>query len=159
MGQLLPGDGHGRECFDTFPTFVVGDPSARFYTHTPLTYETTGEIGHSIWKDIFRHILKEGSYLSAFDTVYVMVDTRNLRAHGTTQDGYHTGLRLWHGGIVGCSLLDHGTRRLNSFSSRPLNKRVCIVYTRHGLVHLLWLPWLRCSLASTSSCWTATVYR
>ena len=23
MGQLLPGDGHGRECFDTFPTFVI----------------------------------------------------------------------------------------------------------------------------------------
>ena len=29
-GKPLPGDGPGRECFDTFPTFVVGDPSARF---------------------------------------------------------------------------------------------------------------------------------
>ena len=36
------GDGQGRECFDTFPRFVVGDPSARFETHTPLTYETNG---------------------------------------------------------------------------------------------------------------------
>ena len=63
----LPGDGSGRECFDTFPTFVVGD--------------------QVIWKDIFRHILKECSYLTAFNTVYVMVDTRNLMAHGTAQDG------------------------------------------------------------------------
>ena len=53
LGELVPGDGHGRECFDTFPTFVVGDP---------LTYETTGKIGHPIWKDIFRHILKECSF-------------------------------------------------------------------------------------------------
>ncbi len=35
MDQALPGDGSGRECFDTCPTFVVGDPSARFDTHTP----------------------------------------------------------------------------------------------------------------------------
>ena len=38
MDEPLPGDGQGRECFDTFPRFVVGDPSARFETHTPLTY-------------------------------------------------------------------------------------------------------------------------
>ena len=43
IDEPLPGDGQGRECFDTFPRFVVGDPSARFDTHTPLTYETTGE--------------------------------------------------------------------------------------------------------------------
>ena len=99
MGQTLPGDGHGRECFDTFPTFVVGDPSARFDTHTPLTYKTTGEVGHPIWKDIVRHILKECSHLAAFDTVYVMVDTRNLRAHGTAQDGlphWPAAVAWWH---------------------------------------------------------------
>ena len=38
-------------------------------------------------KDIFLYILKKCSYLSVFDTVYVMVDMRNLRAHGTAQDG------------------------------------------------------------------------
>ena len=41
-GRKLPGDDSGRRSFDTFPTFVVGDPDARFDTHTPLTYETTG---------------------------------------------------------------------------------------------------------------------
>ena len=87
IDEPLPGDGQGRECFDTFPRFVVGDPSARFDSHTPLTYETNGETGQPIWAEIFRHILKECAYLTAFHTVYVMVDTRNLKAHGTAQDG------------------------------------------------------------------------
>ena len=39
MNESLPGDGFGRECFDTLPRFVVGDPSALFETHTPLTYK------------------------------------------------------------------------------------------------------------------------
>ena len=98
-GRDLPGDGSGRESFDTFPTFVVGDPEARFDTHTPLTYETIGEIGYPIWKDIFGHILRNCSYLTAFDTVYVMVDTRNLTAHSTAQDGlphWHAAVAWWH---------------------------------------------------------------
>ena len=33
-GRDLPGDGGGRGAFDTFPTFIVGDPDARFDTHT-----------------------------------------------------------------------------------------------------------------------------
>ena len=36
LNQSLPGDGSGRESFDTFPSFVVGDPSARFDTHTHM---------------------------------------------------------------------------------------------------------------------------
>ena len=34
LNESLPGDGFGRGCFDTLPRFVVGDPSARFETHT-----------------------------------------------------------------------------------------------------------------------------
>ena len=49
MNEPLPGDGQGRECFDPLPRFVVGDPSARFETHTPLTYETNGETGQPLW--------------------------------------------------------------------------------------------------------------
>ena len=75
---MLPGDDSGRGPFDTLPTFVVGDP---------LSYETTGEVGHPTWKDIFCHILKHCAYLVDFDTVYVMVDTRNLAAHSTSQQG------------------------------------------------------------------------
>ena len=98
-GRDLPGDGSGRGSFDTFPTFVVGDPEARFDTHTPLTYETTGEIGHPIWADIFAYILRQCSYLTALDTVYVMVDTRNLRSYTTAQDGlphWPAAVAWWH---------------------------------------------------------------
>ena len=99
MNESLPGDGFGRECFDTLPQFVVGDPSARFETHTPLTYETNGETGQPLWKEIFSHILKECAYLTAFHTVYVMVDTRNLKAHETSQDGlphWPAAVAWWH---------------------------------------------------------------
>ena len=99
MNEPLPGDGQGRECFDPLPRFVVGDPSARFETHTPLTYETNGETGQPLWAEIFRHILKECAYLTAFHTVYVMVDTRNLKAHETAQDGlphWAAAVAWWH---------------------------------------------------------------
>ena len=98
-GRTLPGDDSGRRSFDTLPTFVVGDPNARFDTHTPLTYETTGEVGHPCWTDIFAYILRHCSYLTAFDTVYVMVDTRNLRAHTTKQEGlphWPAAVAWWH---------------------------------------------------------------
>ena len=49
LGEVLPGDGSGRGPFDIYPTFVVGDPSAKFDTHTPLSYDTSGELGHPIW--------------------------------------------------------------------------------------------------------------
>ena len=104
---------------------MVGDPSARFETHTPLTYETNGETGQPLWKEIFGHILKECAYLAvtgtavmarsaneekkkktkecayltAFQTVYVMVDTRNLKAHETSQDGlphWPAAVAWWH---------------------------------------------------------------
>ena len=99
MNESLPGDGFGRGCFDTLPRFVVGDPSARFETHTPLTYETNGETGQPLWKEILGHILKECAYLKAFQTVYVMVDTRNLKAHETSQDGlphWPAAVAWWH---------------------------------------------------------------
>ena len=99
MNESLPGDGFGRGCFDTLPRFVVGDPSARFETHTPLTYETNGETGQPLWKEIFGHILKECAYLTAFHTVYVMVDTRNLKAHETSQEGlphWPAAVAWWH---------------------------------------------------------------
>ena len=96
---MLPGDDSGRGPFDTLPTFVVGDPTAKFDTHAPLSYETTGEVGHPIWKDIFCHILKHCAYLVDFDTVYVMVDTRNLAARGTSQQGlphWPAAVAWWH---------------------------------------------------------------
>ena len=78
---------------------MVGDPGAKFDSHAPLTYDTTGEIGHPIWNAIFCHILKHCGYLVEFDTVYVMVDARNLAAHSTPQQGlphWPAAVAWWH---------------------------------------------------------------
>ena len=95
LNESLPGDGFGRGCFDTLPRFVVGDPSARFETHTPLTYETNGETGQPLWKEIFGHILKECAYLTAFQTVYVMV------GHSESQSARN--ISRWIATLAGCS--------------------------------------------------------
>ena len=77
----LPGDSTKRGSFDTRTRFVVGDPCARFNAAAPLEYEVTGEIGHPHWDLIFEHILRQCGYLVEFQTVYVMVDDRDLANH------------------------------------------------------------------------------
>ena len=56
MGEVLPGDNSGRGSFDTLPTFVIGDPAAKFETHAALMYDTTGEVWHPHWSAIFRYL-------------------------------------------------------------------------------------------------------
>ena len=159
-GVPLPGDGPGRECFDTFPTFVVRDPSARFGSHAPLTYETTGEVGQPIWKDIFRHILKECSYLTAFSTVYMSWLTHVTSWHmGLHRMDYRTGLQLLRGGTVESNSLDRIRKKLNSCSFQLLKKLACIVCILPGLVLLYLLRWCQSFLASTSFCWTVIACR
>ena len=147
MDKSLPGDGYGRECFDTLPRFVVGDPSARFETHTPLTYETNGETGQPLWTEIFSHILKECAYLTAFNTVYVMVDTRNLKAHETAQDGLR-------GGTVVFNWWGPNKRKRSSFISRQLKRLAYTGCIPPGQERLSWLLWWLSFLVSTLSCWT-----
>ena len=158
-GCNLPGDGNGRESFDTFPTFVVGDPDARFDTHTPLTYVTTGEVGHPIWKDIFGYILRSCSYLTAFDTVYVMVDTRNLTAHSTAQDG----LPHWPAAAAAAAAAWwHSRLQLVG----PRHEKTELLYfpacEQTGLHHVhptwaVWRHWWHCFREPTSSFWIVTV--
>ncbi len=99
LGETLPGDNTGRGSFDALPTFVIGDPAAKFDAQTVLEYETTEEVGHPIWSTIFHRILLKCDYLLQYDTVYVMVDTRNLAAHQATQDGlphWPAAVAWWH---------------------------------------------------------------
>ena len=79
---------------------------------------TTGEIGHPIWSDIFAYILRHCSYLTAFDTVYVMVDTRNLRTHATAQEDlphWPAAVAWWHSRMpcteAECLLYIHNSSR------------------------------------------------
>ena len=95
----LPGDSTKRECFDTRTRFVVGDPGARFNDPAPLEYEVTGETGRPHWDLIFEHILRQCGYLVEFQTVYVMVDDRDLANHQRRDSSlphWPAAARWWH---------------------------------------------------------------
>ena len=151
----LPGDSHGRGCFDTSARFVAGDPGAKFGATAPLEYEVTGETGHPHWELIFEYILRQCGYLVEFHTVYVMVDNRDL-ANYRRQDPSLP--RLQDGGIVVSSSLGLIRRKL-SFSYSPfLQLPGCIMYTLLGQAPLSWLPWWQCFLDSILYCLIAIVY-
>ena len=95
----LPGDSLGRGSFDTSTRFVGGDPGAKFGATAPLEYETTGDVGHPHWEAIFEYILRQCGYLLEFDTVYVMVDNRNLAEHKRQDPSlphWPAAARWWH---------------------------------------------------------------
>ena len=154
LGEVLPLDDSGRGSFDTLPTFVVGDPAGKFETHAPLTYDTSGEVGHPLWSSIFCYILKHCEYLVEYATVYVMVDTRNLAAHSTSQHGlphWPAAEAWWH---IVVKWWDPPMRRLNSSFSLRLSIPDYIWCTLRGLVPLSWLRWWLLSQTLTSSYWT-----
>ena len=95
----LPGDSLGRGSFDTSTRFVAGDPGAKFGATAPLEYETTGDVGHPHWEAIFEYILRQCGYLLEFDTVYVVVDNRNLAEHKRQDPSlphWPAAARWWH---------------------------------------------------------------
>ena len=95
----LPGVFTGRGSFDTRARFVTGDPGANFGATAPLKYETTGEIGRPHWEAIFEYILRQCGYLLKFNTVYVLVDNRDLadhKRHDPTLPHWPAAARWWH---------------------------------------------------------------
>ena len=70
--------------------FVLGDPAANFDRPSGHTYECKYDdpyMGFPVWKKIFAHILRHCGYLVDYDTIYVLVDTRNLAEHQTPDPG------------------------------------------------------------------------
>ena len=113
----LPGDSHGRGCFDTSARFVAGDPGAKFGATAPLEYEVTGETGHPHWELIFEYILRECGYLVEFHTVYVMVDNRDLANHKQDPSLPHwpAAARWWHSRL---KLIGPHKEKVSSVSKR-----------------------------------------
>ena len=80
-GAPLPPDSAARKNFDIQATFVLGDPAAHFDRPSNHTYECKYDepyMGFPVWEKIFTHILRYCGYLVDYDTIYVLVDTRNL---------------------------------------------------------------------------------
>ena len=53
-----------------------------------------------MWKKIFSYIIRDCGYLVDYDTVYVLVDTRNLADHAARDPG----LPHWQAAVA-CSLV------------------------------------------------------
>ena len=108
----------------------------------PWSTDTTGDVGHPHWEAIFEYILRQCGYLLEFDTVYVMVDNRNLAEHKRQDPAlphWPAAARWWHSRLNLLGL----TRRKQSFSSSPfLRPPGCIMCTPLGRAPLSWLLWL-----------------
>jgi len=79
-----------RKNFDQLETFILGDPAACFDRPCGHLYDRKYDNPHEgfpVWKKIFAHILRACGYLEDYDTIYVLVDTRNLADHTTRDPG------------------------------------------------------------------------
>ena len=84
-GAFLPKDGPRRECFDHRLFCVLGDPGASYSGSNTLAYETTDQKGGPIWELLFGYLLATGGHLRWCDTVYLLVDNRDLTAPVTQE--------------------------------------------------------------------------
>ena len=98
-GASLPRDHEERANFDQQDVFILGDPAACFDRSCGHNYDRKSDnphAGYPGWKNIFTYILRKCGYLADYDTVYVMVDTRNLADH-TARD---PGLPHWQAAVA-----------------------------------------------------------
>ena len=83
-GMTLPRDDAERVNFDQQDVFILGDPAASFDRSGGHSYDRKSSNPHAgfpEWKKIFSYILRDCGYLVDYDTVYVLVDTRDLADH------------------------------------------------------------------------------
>lgn len=80
-GLPLPRDDSGRREFDRQANFILGDPAARYDRPCLPSYEVEKDTGFPYWEKIFSHILRHCGSLVPYNTVYVLVDTRDLAHH------------------------------------------------------------------------------
>ena len=93
-GAPLPHDSEERKNFDIQETSVLGDPAASFDRPSEHEYECKYDDpyqGFPVWNKIFAHILRHCGYLEDYDTIYMLVDTRNLAEHQI----HNSGLPHW----------------------------------------------------------------
>ena len=89
-GMTLPHDHAERKNFDQLDNFILGDPAACFDRPCGHSYDRKYDnphAGYPVWKKVFAHILRACGYLEDYDTIYVLVDTRNLADHTTRDPG------------------------------------------------------------------------
>ena len=93
IGQVLPRDTEeaNEYCFDFHSWFELGDPHVHFNAPPGKPYSESGEVGCPNWADLFAFVLDRCSGLAEVQTVYVLVDDRDLSCEVTQDDS----LRHW----------------------------------------------------------------
>ena len=89
-GMPLPCDDAERANFYQQDVFILGDPAASFDRSGGHSYDRKSSNPHAgfpEWKKIFSYILRDCGYLVDYDTVYVLVDTRDLANHAVRDPG------------------------------------------------------------------------
>ena len=84
--QVLPSDDLERHLFDIRARFELGDPGVHFHAPAAKGYETSGEVGCPHWPALFACILQRCRGLTGIDTIFVLVDDRNLTSEVTTEE-------------------------------------------------------------------------
>ena len=74
---FLPKGGQRNSPFDQTLRFEVGDPHATD-GGLPRAYETSAHTGGPNWHLLFKYLLKNCQHVKHYDTVYLLVDTRDL---------------------------------------------------------------------------------
>ena len=82
----LPGDGFGSGSFDNRSDFSLGDPGANYDGTHKCEYTTSGAVGEPHWSQLFHYLLHHYVDLRVFNTVFVLVDNRDLTAPRTDQE-------------------------------------------------------------------------
>ena len=102
-GVSLPRDHEERANFDQQDAFILGNPATSFDRSCGHDYDRKSDnphAGYPVWKNKFLYILRDCGYLEDYDTVYVMVDTRNLADHTLRDPVFHNVHPTWAGTFV-----------------------------------------------------------
>ena len=93
--QILPSDDRERQTFDIMTQFELGDPHTHYHAPSATGYETSGECGCPDWPALFLYVLDHCRGLEHADTVYILVDNRNLTDQTTTEGHWPTVAAWW----------------------------------------------------------------
>ena len=81
----LPGDAAASGSFDNRHDFSLGDPGVDYEGAQKCEYDVSGAVGEPDWARIFHYLLLHFGHIRLFQTVFVLVDNRDLTAPRTDQ--------------------------------------------------------------------------
>ena len=84
--RSLPGDTDAAGSFGKRHDFSLGDPGVDYEGAQKCEYDVSGAVGEPHWARIFHYLLLHFGHIRLFQTVFVLVDNRDLTATRTDQE-------------------------------------------------------------------------